>query len=442
MVRWSPRSLTARWSRRLLATRMAPLTRWLLIFVVCCGASASGLAQPPDLSAEEVDRILSIGAWPAADVQRRDPSRRDPTNRVSGEHRAIVFGEQLFKAPQLSINQAIACESCHRAQLGFSDGLVRSQGLARHDRNSQSLWNLATQRWFGWDGGADSLWAASIRPMLNANEMGATPDHIRRQIVGRSDWRAQYESLFGPMQADAAPTSDEVLANVGKAIAAYLETLVSAPTAFDRFRDALAGNDAAGVAAYPAPAKRGLKIFIGRGNCTVCHVGANFSNGEFHDVAIPFLIEPGRVDPGRHAGIRRVKSDRFNLLGRFNDQSSAAAGQADGKAASTAMRAANDGANDRTNTRVASLPAAIKTQTVQSAHRNWGEWKTPSLRNLKQTAPYMHNGSLATLHDVVRHYSDINQERLHSDGEQLLKPLKLSESEVDDLVAFLLTLSH
>jgi cytochrome c peroxidase len=74
-------------------------------------------------------------------------------------------------------------------------------------------------------------------------------------------------------------------------------------------------------------------------------------------------------------------------------------------------------------------------------HRNFGEWRVPGLRNVAQTAPYMHNGSLATLRDVVKHYSELNEERLHADGEQLLKPLKLSAGEVDDLVMFLESLS-
>jgi cytochrome c peroxidase len=74
-------------------------------------------------------------------------------------------------------------------------------------------------------------------------------------------------------------------------------------------------------------------------------------------------------------------------------------------------------------------------------HRNWGEWKIPSLRNLVQTAPYMHDGSLATLREVVLHYSELNEERLHADGEALLKPLRLSSQDIDDLVAFLESLS-
>ena len=124
---------------------------------------------------------------------------------------------------------------------------------------------------------------------------------------------------------------------------------------------------------------------------------------------MPFLVAPGRVDTGRHDGIRRLRADRFNLLGQYSDDPSRA--------------------------------TATKTRHVEPQHANFGQFKTPSLRNVALTAPYMHDGRFATLRDVVRHYSDLDMERIHTHGEQLLRPLKLSESEIDDLVAFLETLT-
>jgi len=115
------------------------------------------------------------------------------------------------------------------------------------------------------------------------------------------------------------------------------------------------------------------------------------------------------VDPGRSEGLKRLKGSPYNLLGRFND----------------------DG----------SRSTATGTKHVELQHRNFGEWRVPGLRNVAQTAPYMHNGSLATLRDVVRHYSELNEERLHADGERVLRPLRLSSAEADDLVAFLESLS-
>jgi cytochrome c peroxidase len=79
----------------------------------------------------------------------------------------------------------------------------------------------------------------------------------------------------------------------------------------------------------------------------------------------------------------------------------------------------------------------VRTRHLATEHRNFGEFKVPGLRNVARTAPYMHNGSLATLADVVRHYSELSPDRIHSDGEAILKPLKLNEGESKDLVAFL-----
>jgi cytochrome c peroxidase len=183
---------------------------------------------------------------------------------------------------------------------------------------------------------------------------------------------------------------------------------VSGRTPFDDFRDRLEKGGTS--TSYPLPAQRGLRLFVGKGNCSVCHFGPQFTNGEFADTGVPFFIAPGKVDPGRQAGIEKLKASPFNLLGRYND--------------------------DRSGS------SAVGTKHVQVQHRNFGEFRVPGLRGVAQTAPYMHNGSLATLEDVVRFYSELNEERLHADGEKILKPLKLSPGEVSDLVAFLQSLSE
>jgi cytochrome c peroxidase len=200
-----------------------------------------------------------------------------------------------------------------------------------------------------------------------------------------------------------------VLVNVGKVLAAFLEGLGTGRTPFDEFRDALARGDRETAGRYPVAAQRGLRIFVGKGHCRLCHVGPAFTNDEFHDVGVPFLVQPGRVDAGRHAGIKRLKADRLNLLGAYSDDASGA--------------------------------SATKTRHVELQHANFGQFKTPSLRNVALTAPYMHDGRYATLQQVVRHYSDLDMERVHADGERLLRPLKLSDTEIDDLVAFLETLT-
>ena len=245
-----------------------------------------------------------------------------------------------------------------------------------------------------------------MKPIVDPREMGATPQHVAAVIRAPGGLACLYERAFGGRPGD---DDERVLVDVGKALAAFLETVSSGRTAFDEFRDALARGDDAAAARYPRAALRGARIFVGRGNCSVCHFGAAFTNGEFHDVGVPFLVAPGRVDPGRHGGIKQLRADRFNLLGPYSDDASRA--------------------------------SATKTRHVDLQHLNFGQFKTPSLRNVALTAPYMHDGRYATLREVVRHYSELDMERIHSHGEQLLRPLRLSDAEIDDLVAFLETLT-
>jgi cytochrome c peroxidase len=140
----------------------------------------------------------------------------------------------------------------------------------------------------------------------------------------------------------------------------------------------------------------------------LCHAGPGFSNGEFADIGARFFVRPGQVDSGRHGGIQALLSSRFNLLSSHAD----APGE-----------------------------AAVKTRHVSLQHRNFGEFKVPSLRNVALTAPYLHDGQVATLEGMVRHYDEINLERLHADGERILEPLGLNAGERQDLLAFLRTLS-
>ncbi|MBS4048914.1 MAG: hypothetical protein KG075_21395 [Alphaproteobacteria bacterium] len=381
--------------------------------VAAAGLLVSSAAGAVDFDATQTRRILGHGAWPPAQMQTQTADR---TNRYSGNVDAIRLGAMLFGEPRLSGNGALSCQTCHRPEHGWSEPKARSEGLQRQDRNAPGLLNVRLQRWFGWDGANDSLWAAGIRPIVKDTEMGgsaAATAKLLREDAPLACLARRVEPAYAAMDDEAA------LVLAAKALAAFQETLSSPRTAFDEFRDALAANDRAGMARYPEAAQRGLALFTGRGQCGACHTGANFSNGEFHDTGLVFFLNdpdrkpgtPRRVDPGRHDGIAQLKAaaNPFNLLGRYNDDPGG----------------------------VASIPV----RHVVQQHRNWGEFKVPSLRSLPATAPYMHDGSKATLRDVILHYSELDEDRLHSDGEAILKPLKLSEAEIADLQAFLESLS-
>ena len=370
-------------------------------------AVAAGLAAflPPraaarllDFSAQEIARIQQHGPWPL-------PASGDAGNRLSGQPAAITLGQQLFFDRRLSPDGRMACASCHAPARAFADGRSRSLGRVPLDRNAPSLWNAVHERWHGWDGASDSLWAQALRPLTDPREMATSAAQVARVVTQDTQLACRWQQVFGaPPQADAQAT----LVDAAKALGAFNASLVSGATPFDRFRDALARGDRVAAARYPMAAQRGLRLFVGRGQCQLCHVGPMFSNGEFADIGVPFFVRPGVVDPGRHGGIELLKASPFNLLSAWSD-----------------------GPDE----------AALKTRHVDLQHRNFGEFKVPSLRNVADTAPYMHDGQIATLRGVVQHYSRLNLERLHADGDNILKPLALTGPESRDLEAFLRSLS-
>jgi cytochrome c peroxidase len=381
---------------------MRALGAFALFMLAAVGAAAlAGRSTAVSLSAAEREAILSHGPWPL-------PFAPDPSNRASGNPAAIGLGRSLFFDTRLSRDGDRSCASCHDPAKSFTDSRPRSIGIERVDRNAIALANVRLNRWYGWSGASDNLWAQSLRPILDPRELGATAELVRQRLAAGPGFAATYATVFGSEIASDAP--EPALVNLSKALAAFQETISSGRTAFDDFRDAFARGDAAAMSRYPMQAQRGLRIFVGKGQCTFCHFGPNFTNGEFDDVGVRHFAAKGRVDRGRYGGIAALRDSRFNLLGPYNDD--------------------------------AQKGTAAKTSHVEQLHRNWGEFRVPSLRNVADTAPYMHDGSLQTLQDVVRHYSEVDVERLHGDdGQRLIRPLRLSASEAADLVEFLRTLS-
>lgn len=345
---------------------------------------------------EEKALIATHGPWPV------EPPA-DTSNGIYNNPLAQAFGKKLFFDPVLSSSGAMACASCHQPDKAFADGLAVAQGVTLLERNTPSLLNTAQNHWFGWGGESDSLWSHSIVPILAEQEMAASAEFIQQQIVRSIDYSQEYTNLFA--KSPSSQSREQVLVNIAKALAAYQQTLVTAASEFDAFRDALLENNIQKAVDYSLSAQRGLKLFIGKGQCHLCHFGPNFSNGEFGDVGIPYFTVSG-VDPGRYNGIKKLKASPYNRLGNYSD----------------------------------SKEQSSRTASVSLQHRNFGEFKVPSLRGVRHTAPYMHNGSLATLKDVVHHYSTVSEERLHADGEMIIQALNLSPQEIDDLLAFLKTL--
>ena len=389
----------------------------LIILSLALAFPWQGEAQDPvgrliEFSESEVRLILQHGPWP-------QPWVPDPSNRGSGKPEAIALGERLFFDVRLSSSGSVSCATCHVPERGWSDSRKLGVGLGEVDRNTPSVLNIRHSRWFGWDGANDTLWAQNIRPLLDTREMGLSEKKLADFIRNDREYACRYSQAF-----EAPPPADDeaVLVGVGKALAAFQETLVSGRTAFDEFRDALERGDRGTASRYPESAQRGLRIFVGKGSCNLCHFGPNFTHGEFHEIGIPVFKKAGGVDWGRYEGIKRLRASRFNLLGPYNDDPK----RADG----------------------------ISTKHVALLPQTFEQFKVPGLRNVAVTAPYMHNGHLATLPDVVRHYSEIDPLLLHVahvyfdplvpdavPTDTLLKPLKLTKQEIADVAAFLATLT-
>ena len=346
-----------------------------------------GLLLPtdlPPLRAEELATIGSLGPWPP-------PAATDPSNRVSGRAEAAALGEALFHTTRLSTVGGLRCASCHAPWRQFTDGRPRALGAEDGARNTPSLLNVRLQHWFGWDGANDSLWSQSIRPMLDAREMRADAAHVARALRDDETLKGLYAQAFG----SAPPADDELaLVDVGKALAAYQETLASERTPFDAWRDALVRGDTAAAQRYPLAAQRGLRLFVGRGRCVACHAGPNFSDGEFHRSLIVSTLHDGTRDSGRAHGVEKLLASPFARNGRFDDQ-----------------------------TNVARAPASQPAEA--------GAFRTPGLREVSATAPYMHDGSVANLCNALQPHAALE--------DRAMPALTLAERR--DVVAFLRTLA-
>ena len=355
------------------------------------GSAEESVTSKPRFSDGEIKIILSPGPWPP-------PVAHDPTNRVSGNANAIEFGTLLFFDRRFSGSGTKACGSCHVPERNWTDNLRRGVGTVELDRNTPTLMNVRGQRWYGWDGAADSLWFQSLRPIVDARELAATPRHVANLVRNDEQLSCRYRKVFG---APPSPTDDEaVFVNVGKVLAAFQETLVSGRTPFDEFREALARGESPSSLSYSTPAQRGLQIFIGKGGCTSCHSGPNFTNGEFFTSSLSQSEPHGKRDPGRYAVARLLRESRFSLLGPYSDDPTGA--------------------------------SAAHTRALAIGNGSYGEFKVPSLRNLMLTAPYGHNGNVETIAEVVR---------LHANDGQPAGAADLTVREQADLIVFLESLS-
>lgn len=390
------------------------------------------LAAELDLDQREVRAILGLGPL--------EPLGNEPTNRVADDDEAARFGQRLFFDTRLSGDGSVSCASCHDPELAFADGLALAEGLGPGTRNTPTILDAAHQRWFTWDGRADTLWAQALQPLERPHEMGGTRTGIVRTVLGDPALRGEYEAIFGtapeqvwldelpprarpvpdaPDDADALAWAEmsrgdrdrvnEAFANIGKSLAAYQRRLAGGELPLDRFVRGLREGDRNLAGALDDRELAGLRLFVGKAGCIQCHDGGLLSDGEFHAIGAPVPGGGMPSDAGRYLGVDIVKADEFNAASRWSDAPDS--------------------------------PRALQTARLARSPETWGRFRTPSLRHVAATPPYMHAGQLPDLESVVRFYSTLDGATiLDHHQETVLVPLDLSEGEIADLVAFLETL--
>jgi cytochrome c peroxidase len=211
------------------------------------------------------------------------------------------------------------------------------------------------------------------------------------------------------MPAEDRDAIDQVFARIGKSIAAYTRRLVSHDSPFDRFIAAVRAGDAERAAQYDPAAREGLRLFVGAARCIRCHSGPTLSDREFHDNRVPTATGAPRRDPGRQRGIAQVQDDPFNAAGRHSD--------------------APDGA------------AAEQLRYLPRAADSFSHFKTPTLRDVAVTGPYMHQGQFGTLDEVLSYYDTLERAVPTHSPERTLAPLHMTPTELAALRAFLESLT-
>ncbi len=361
----------------------------LLIIVASIAIAA---VRSESWTADEVEQLRSLS------LAELEPLPSDPSNRVADDPRAVALGKRLFFDARLSSNAKVSCASCHVPNREFQDDKPLAHGVGTTARRTMPIAATAYAPFLFWDGRKDSLWSQALGPLESPVEHGGTREQYAQVVA--ANYRAEYEQIFGPL---ADPTS--VFVNIGKSIAAYERRIQYGPSRFDRYVDALLKNGRAPKNLMTSDEIAGLRLFIGKANCTQCHNGPLLTNNEFHNTGVPAgaAAEPDR---GRMTGARAVINDEFNCKSKWSDAKPEQCSELD--------------------------------FIATDSHELERAFKVPSLRNVADRAPYMHAGQIATLDDVVAHY---NKAPAAPTGHTELKPLQLNADEVRQLVAFLRTLS-
>jgi cytochrome c peroxidase len=297
-----------------------------------------------------------------------------PTNAHADDYAAALMGFNIFFDARFSSTHTVRCATCHAPETHFDDLKPVAMGIDAGVRNSPTTLDVArNKRPFFWDGRADVLWAPPILAMENPLEMGLTRLELAHTVAAY--YADSYAAVFGALpdvsmlpavgkpgdpSFDGMSAADQdvvnrLASNVGKSIEAYLRKLATGLSPFDRF---LAGD----ATAMTPDQQLGMIVFVQAG-CPSCHSGPLLTDGAFHNLGVP-AAKGTAPDPGRFAGIALERAQILSPGSKYSDDPT---------------------------------PLDIADATPVDL----GAFRTPSLRNVALTAPYMHNGTFATLGDAV-----------------------------------------
>jgi cytochrome c peroxidase len=319
----------------------------------------------------------------------------------------VALGRELFFDKRLSADGSLSCSTCHEPRFGFTDGKALPQGIygRQGTRSAPTLLNAMFNAGQFWDGRAGSLEEQARQPLVNPDEMGnPSTDAVVARLAAIPEYGPKFQQAFG------GPVT---IGSLSRAIAAFERTLVSGDSQFDRY---MAGNRDA----LSDSARRGMLLFNSKARCSVCHTfgGAFAANQSF-----PFF-----TDQMYHNTGVAVNQPGFEILTR---KAAALARTGFGKAGS--------GKADLEGLAGEPGAGALGRFLVTGNAMDIGAFKTPSLRDVELTAPYFHDGSAKTLDEVVAFYVKGGNSNPNRDWQ--LEPIRLSDQERADLVAFLKSLT-
>jgi cytochrome c peroxidase len=338
--------------------RRSALASAMIVGVLLCGA----VPQASAASLEE--QVTKLRAQIRKDVGVKLPPVPVPANNPQTRDK-VKLGEALFFDPNLSSCGAVACATCHLPEKGFSDGKEVSPGCKGTEgrRNSSTVYQTAYLSHLFWDGRVQSLEQQALNPVVDPVEMANTWDNVISYLQtgvhpatgkGLPEAKKFYETAFGKIFEGEISTT-----TVAKAIAAYERTVNSFDSPFDRW---VQGDDKALTVAQ----KRGMLVFFGRGKCSKCHNAPHFTDSDFHNIGVP------------NAG--------FEKAAKFPQNPGICKGVAP-----------------------AVDPGRAEVPALHASCADVGTFRTPTLRNVALSAPYMHNGKFDTLEAAVVHYEDLSQ---------------------------------